>query len=279
MNELLTQSLPLAIAVFVATAMFSLGLDLKLEQIVAPLRDRRLMAVSLVASVVVVPLIAFVLAALIPMDSSLRTGFLIYALAAGTLAGPKFVQMAKGNAAFAVGLLAVLVVITVVGVPMAISLIVPDAHVERGKVLLKLLLVVALPVGLGLYLRAQREHFAVRLRDLMHRAAMILLLLVLAQLCYVHVGAVLALETGALAAGLLFFPIAFAAGYAMGGPERANRRALAIMTFARNGSIALMIAAQVFAHEPKVTTMILVMSLLTAALTASASVLLARTPA
>ena len=279
MDELLTQSLPLAIAVFVATAMFSLGLDLKLEQIVAPLRDRRLMAVSLVASVVVVPLIALVLAALIPMDSSLRTGFLIYALAAGTLAGPKFVQMAKGNAAFAVGLLAVLVVITVVGVPMAISLIVPDAHVERGKVLLKLLLVVALPVGLGLYLRAQREHFAVRLRDVMHRAAMILLLLVLAQLCYVHVGAVLALEAGALAAGLLFFPIAFAAGYAMGGPEQANRRALAIMSFARNGSIALMIAAQVFAHDPKVTTMILVMSLLTAALTASASVWLARTPA
>lgn len=279
MDELLTQSLPLAIAVFVATAMFSLGLDLKLEQIVAPLRDRRLMAVSLVASVVVVPLVALVLAALIPMDNSLRTGFLIYALAAGPQAGPKFVQMAKGNAAFAVGLLAILVVVTVVGVPMAISVIVPDVHVERGKVLLKLLLVVALPVGLGLYLRAQRERLAVRLRNVMHRAAMVLLLLVLAQLCYVHLGAVLALEVSALAAGLMFFPIAFMVGYAMGGPERANRRALAIMTFARNGSIALMIAAQVFAHDSKVTTMVLVMSLLTAVLTASASVWLARTPA
>ena len=277
-DELLTRSLPLVIAVFIATAMFSLGLGLKLDQIVAPLRDRRLMAVSLLASVVVVPLIALGLAGLIPMDNSLRTGFLVYAMAAGTPAGPKFVQLAKGNAAFAVGLLAPLLVVTVVALPMVVSVVVPDANVELGKIVPGLLLV-ALPLGLGLYLRARREHTATRLGQAMHRASVILLLLVLAQVCYVHFPAVLALEAGTLAAGLLFFPIAFAAGYAMGGPERSNRRALAIMTFGRNGSIALMIASQVFAHDPKVMVMILAMGLLSLTLATSATAWLARTPA
>ena len=279
MNALLTQSLPLAIAVFLATAMFSLGLDLRMAQIVESLRNRRLMVVSLIASVVVVPMIALALAGVIPMDDSLRTGFLLYAFAAGTEAGPKFVQMAKGNAAFAVGLLAVLIVITVVGVPMVISFVVPDAHVDRGKVLLKLLLAVGMPLGIGLYISERREQLAVRLSTVMHRAAMILLLLVLAQLFYVHFDAMLSLQSGALAAGLLFFPIAFGVGYAMGGPERADRRALAIMAFARSASIAMMIAGQVFAHDPKVMAMIVVMAMLTVTLTASASLWLRRTPA
>jgi hypothetical protein len=48
----------------------------------------------------------------------------------------------------------------------------------------------------------------------------------------------------------------------MGGPERANRRALAIMTFARSASISMMIAGEVFAREPKVLVMITVMTTL-----------------
>ena len=279
MNALLTQSLPLTIAVFLATAMVSLGLDLRLAQIVEPLRNGRLMAFSLITSVIVVPMIALALAGVIPMDNSLRTGFLLYAFAAGPEAGPKFVQMAKGNAAFAVSLLAVLIVITVVGLPMVISFVVPDAHVDRGKLLLKLLLVVGMPLGIGLYVSARREHLAVRLSRGVHRAAMVLLLLVLTQLFYVHFDAMLSLQSGALAAGLLFFPIAFVAGYAMGGPERANRRALAIMAFARSGSISMMIAGQVFADDPKVMAMIVVMAMLTVTLTASASLWLRRTPA
>lgn len=279
MDELLTRSLPLAITIFIVTAMFSLGLDLKPNQILEPLRNRRLLGVSLVASVVAAPLVALVLAALIPMDTSLRSGFLIYAVAAGAGAGPKYVHLAKGNAAFAVGLLALLIPLTVFGVPIAISPLVPDTQVERGDVLLRLLLVIALPVSLGLLLGARREHLAARLGPVMHRAAVTLMLLLLLQVCYVHFGAVLNLQSSALAAGLLFFPFAFATGYAMGGPERANRRALAIMTFARNGGIALTIAAQAFPYDPKVTTMILVMSLLTVVLTVSTSLLLARSPA
>jgi BASS family bile acid:Na+ symporter len=279
MHDILTQSLPLAVAVFLATAMFSLGLDLTTRQIVEPMRDKRLMAYSLLANVVMVPLLAFGLSGVIPMDGASRTGLLLYALAAGTEAGPKFVQVAKGNAAFAVGLLAVLIVITVLWVPTAISWVVPDAHVARGKLLLKLLGVVALPVGIGLYLKARHDAFATRLGLVMHRVATALLLLVFAQLIYVNYEEILAVPSSALLAGLLLFGLAFAGGYSLAGPERANRRALAIMTFARSGTIAMMIAGQVFAHDPKVLVMATVMTTLSVVLTVAATAWFRRSPA
>ncbi len=113
----------------------------------------------------------------------------------------------------------------------------------------------------------------------MHRLATIFLSVVFVQLVYVNYDEILAVQSGALVAGLLLFAIAFAGGYALGGPERADRRALAIMTFARNASISMMIAGQVFAHDPGVLVMITVMTTLSIILTVLAAVGFSRSPA
>ena len=277
MHEILNQTLPLVIAVFLSTAMFSLGLDLTTRQIIDPLRDRRLVAISLLANVVLVPLAALGIAGVIPMDAGLRTGFLLYAFAAGVESGPKLVQLAKGNAAFAVGLLAIQIVITVVFLPVVITLVNPDAHVSRANVLFKLLLVVVLPIAIGLYIKARRDALAIRLSPVMHRIAVFLLAVVFAQLIYIHFDALLAVPSAALLAALLLFAIAFAIGYVLGGPKTENRRALAIMTFARNASISMMIAGQVFTQEPEVLVMITVLTVLAIVLAVPAIVSFRRT--
>ena len=279
MREILTQLVPLAIAVFLASAMFSLALDLTVERVIEPLRNVRLVIAALIANVLMVPLIALTLSCVIPMNEVLGTGLVLYALCGGTEAGPKLVQMARGNAAFAMGLLAVLILNTLVAVPLAISLFLPDAHVERGPLLLKLLVVVALPIGVGLYLRARHNVPATRLSVLMHRVSTTLLLLVFAQLIYVNLDEIVSLQLSALAAGGLLFAAGFAAGYAMGGPEQANRRALAIMTFARNGSIGMMMAGQVFPHQPKVLVMVTVMTTISVVIGVIAVVVFRHLPA
>jgi len=125
---------------------------------------------------------------------------------------------------------------------------------------------VALPMGIGLYLKARHEAFAARLSVVMHRVSTTLLFVVFAQLIVVNFDEILAVQSGALLAGLLLFAIAFAVGYALGGPERADRRALAIMTFVRAGSVSMLIAGQVFAHDPKVLVMATVMTTLSVVL-------------
>jgi len=260
LKELLTQYVALFIIAFLLTAMFSLGLDLTVRQIIEPLKNKRLVLTAMLTNVIAVPLVAIALTSVIPMHEGFRIGIILYALAAGTEGGPKFVQIVKGNAAFALGLLMLLLTFTVVCLPIVLSLVVEDLQFPRGELVLKLLLVVALPIGLGLLLNAKAKSVADKLNPVMHRLSMILLWIAFFVLIYVYYGDIIALQGGAMLAGLVFFLLAFLAGYLSGGPEWQNRRALGIMTFARNGSIAMMIAGQVFTDEPKVLVMATVMA-------------------
>jgi BASS family bile acid:Na+ symporter len=252
MQEILAPYVAAVVAVFLASAMFSLGLDLSLRQIAGSLRNRRLLVLALAGNVLVVPTVGFLLFRAIPMDDAARIGLTLYALAAGSEAGPKFVQLASGNTAFAVGLLAVLMPITVVVLPAAIGLVVPDAHFDQGTLLLKLAVVVALPMFVGLLIKARREHLAERLSPLAHRLSVLLLCATLVLVVYVNVEAIMAMHGNAFIAGLLFFALAFGVSYLLGGPGKQDRRTLGIMSFARNGTITMMVSSQVFGDQPAV---------------------------
>ena len=260
MDEFLRQSVPLAIAIFLVTAMLSLGLDMTVKQVIEPLRNRRLVTMSLLISALVVPLIAIVLSRVIPMEQALATGLILYALAAGTEGGPKFVQLVKGNTPFACGLLAVQIIVTVIFLPLVINVAIPGAQVSLGEVVAKLLLLVALPIGLGMLVNVRLTGLAERISPAIHRLSMIFLALLFILLIYVNIEAIVSLQATALLAGLLLFAAGYGAGYAAGGPLAENRRALAIMTFARNGSISMLIAGQVFTDEPQVLVMITLMA-------------------
>jgi BASS family bile acid:Na+ symporter len=250
----------LVIAIFLVTAMLSLGLEMTIKQVSQPLRNRWLVVKSLLASVFAVPLIAIVLCRVIPMEQALATGLVLYALAAGTEGGPKFVQMVQGNTPFASGLLAVLLTVTVIFLPVVINVAIPDADVALGEVVVKLLLLVALPICLGMLVNARLTGLAERISPAIHHLSMIFLAVVFTLIIYVNLEAILSLQLTALLAGLLLFVASYGSGYAAGGPATENRKALAIMTFARNGSISMLIADQAFHDEPQVLVMVTLMA-------------------
>jgi len=260
MDELLSQAVGPLIAIFLVTAMFSLGLDLTLRQIVDSLRDKRLVTKSLLINLLLVPLLAVAITNLIPMHEGLRIGIVVYAIAAGTEGGPKFVQIIGGNTAFAFGLLVLLLIFTVAVVPLLLPLVVPHVDISTGALVGKLLLVVALPICVGLFLNARFQALAARISPFAHHLSMFLLYGLFVLLIYVNFREIAALQTSALLAGLLLFALAFTAGYLAGGPELHNRRALAIMTFARNGSISILIAGEAFPQDPQVLMMATIMT-------------------
>jgi len=276
LHQVLSQTLPFVALAFLVTVMFSSGLDLTVRQIIEPLRDRRLLVSSLAANVVAVPLIAVVIARLIPMGEAMQIGIVLYALGAGTETGPKLVQIARGNAGFAVALLALLATITVIFLPSVLSLAVPDVHVDRARLLLKLVVTVALPLGLGVFLRSRCGTSVDRLSAVMHRAALTLLAVFVLQVIAVNYAAILGVDAGAMIGGLLFFALAIATGYLAGGPLAENRRALAIMSSIRNAPVGMAIASQVFAHDPGVLVMVTMMAVLSVLLGLSATFVLRR---
>lgn len=278
MDEVLAKTLSVTLAVFVFVSMFNLGLDLTIRQIVDPLRDRAMLTRSLVANILIVPLLALALTLLFSMNESTQIGLLLYAGCIGSEAAPKFVQVAKGNAAFGVAFLGIFLPITVISVPFALGLGFPDVHIAQGALVLKLMAIVVLPMAVGLLIKAKRDSMAMRMSPVVHRISSALLLLVFSLVIYNNFEKFMLLQASSVFAGLLFFALAFITGYLFGGQESANRRALAIMTVTRGGSISMMIAGQAFPHDPQILVVATVMTALSVVIVVPGSYALRRVP-
>jgi bile acid:Na+ symporter, BASS family len=256
MHEILIKVLNIVILIFLVSTMFSTGLSLTLRQILAPLRNVRLVITSIAANYILVPMIAIAVTRLIPLEEPLKIGLILFSMAAGAEAGPKLAGMAKGNVAFSVGLLIAQLCITIIYIPVVISLLLPEVRIDTGKLIIKLVTGVCLPLASGLFLKARYEAIADRISPSMHRISTIFMMLMAAMLIFLNITEILKLaNSGAIPAALIFIACSFLAGYLLGGPGQDNRRALGLMSGARNASISLMIASQVF-NDPKVLLMI-----------------------
>ena len=90
---------------FIISSMLAMGMSLTMAQILQPLKNVRLVLMALLANFVLVPLLAYIIILVIPLEQSLQIGLIVLATAAGAPFLPKLVQGAKGNVAFGVGLM------------------------------------------------------------------------------------------------------------------------------------------------------------------------------
>lgn len=98
-------------------------------------------------------------------------------MAAGADAGPKLVTNAKANIGFSVGLQVVSLGITIFYIPLMLSLLLPDVRIDWGPLIMKLCLTVALPIIVGLFLKARYELFADRLVHYVQKTASLFMFL------------------------------------------------------------------------------------------------------
>src|SRR5262245_28451969 len=131
--ELLSKAVPVAMLVFVLSSMLSMGLGLTAAQIIMPLRNVRLVALSLAANFVLMPLAAVALGKLLRLDEPFGVGLLVLGAAAGAPFLPKLAQIAKGDLAFSVGLMVMLMVITVGYLPLTLPMLLPGVSVNPAK--------------------------------------------------------------------------------------------------------------------------------------------------
>ena len=123
--ELLNIAAKVAVLTFVVSSMLAMGVGLTVGQIIAPLRNRRLVLLALLANFVLMPLGALALATMLRLDQPLGVGLLLLGTAAGAPFLPKLAEIAKGNLAFAVGMMVLLMVVTVGYLPIVLPLLLP----------------------------------------------------------------------------------------------------------------------------------------------------------
>ena len=272
----LEKAVPIATLVFVVSSMVAMGLGLKVAQITAPLRNLRLVSLSLMANFVLMPAAAVVLARVLRLDEPLGVGLLVLGVAAGAPFLPKLTQIAKGNLAFAVALMVLLMVITVGYLPLVLPVLLPGVSVNPAKIARSLVLLMLVPLAVALAVNAKLPAAAARAKPLFDRLSSLGLILVVVLLVVVNFNKVLSVfGTRAILAGMLFIAFGYAVGWALGGPAADTRPVLGLGTAQRNIAAALVVGGQSFSN-PSVVVMVVVVAIVSLLILLPMSRLLAR---
>jgi BASS family bile acid:Na+ symporter len=258
LSELLIRGANLSVVVFVVSSTLSVGLALTVEQILAPLRNGRLVALSLLANFVLAPIVAIGLTRLLGLDEPLGIGLLLVGVAGGAPFLLKLAELAKANMPFAVGLMVLLMVITVGYMPIVLPQLVEGVSVSPANIARSLILLMLIPLALGLALRAWHPASAGRVRAFVAPVSSISMIFVVVLTTAGHFGSMLSiLGSFGILAAVIFVVICFGIGWILGGPGVDTRGVLSLGTAQRNTAAALVVAGQNFT-DAKVVVMITV---------------------
>jgi BASS family bile acid:Na+ symporter len=238
---------------FVVSSMLVMGLSLTVGQIVEPLRNLRLVVLALVAAFVIVPATAVVLKTVIQMDEPLQIGLILMASAHGAPFLPKMAQLAKADLAYAVGLMTLLIVATVIYLPIVLPFLLPGVTVDAGEIASSLFFQMIVPLVIGLVVRARWEEAADEARKPLAQISNVSLVLLLVLMLGLNIQNVIDLiGSGALLATLILTLVAVAAGYLLGGPGAETRGVTALGVALPNMAASFLIANGSFADQPDV---------------------------
>lgn len=257
--DALTAIVQVSALVFVVSSMLAMGFSLTIEAIIAPLKNLRLVLIALAVNFIAVPLVAWGIAQLMNLDTDIYTGLIILATAAGAPFLPKLAGAAKGDAAFSVGLMVMLMVTTILYMPIVLPLLLSGVTIDPWEIARSLIVLMLIPLGIGLFMKARWSDIADGLEPYMGQASSIAILVLLVGGIILQWSSIVGLiGTGGLVALLVFYLISMAFGYAAGGSDPGIRSVMGLGTAQRNVSAAMVVGVQNFSDNPDVLATIIV---------------------
>ena len=259
--DILSKAIPITMLAFVVSSMLSMGLSLTVRQILAPLRNYRLIVFALLANFVLMPLAAFSIARLLRLDQPLGIALLLLGTASGAPFLPLLARISKGNLAFSVGLMVLLMVVTVAYMPLVLPLVLEGVSVDPMKIGRSLVFLMMLPLAIGLLVKARFSGLAAKAQPPLGRLSILSLALLIALLLITNMWNVVNLYgTRGVLASILFIAAGSGIGWLLGGPQSDTRGVMALGTAQRNIAAALVIGGQNF-KDPRVIVMVVVVAI------------------
>jgi len=237
-----------AVAATVFIIMFDIGLAIAPGEFRWVWRRPGLMAKALFSILVAVPALALVVARTLQVPRAAEVGIMLMAIAPGAPVALRRSLAAGGHRSFAPALQVTIAVLAVVSMPLSIAALDEfygaAATIAPWQLAKQVFTVQLLPLGLGMLARqffgpARAERLAPRLARIGTGLLVAVVLLILIEIW----GTIVAAGLRVALAIVLVTLASLAVGDRLGGPDAATRTATAICSAARNGGLALLVAA------------------------------------
>ncbi len=245
--------LNVAIAVFIAGALLTAGLEVTLAEVIEPLRDRSNVARAVLTNVALTPLFVYTMSIWFPLERPYAIGILLYGFAAGAPYTPRLVAVAKGDVSSSIGLTILLTVLTIAYMPVVLPFLVPGAEIGIWQIALPLFFQMLVPLVVGIAIRHAKPAVAEKMRAPANRvvnsSAVTFLVLAVA----LHHGELAAtFGKGVITSAVLLTAVAFGLGFGLAAPRLRDRVTLGLTTTARNIGAAATIATANFGNDRRV---------------------------
>jgi len=229
---------------FVVASMLGMGLSLSMAQILQPLKNARLVILALLANFVLVPLLAYGITRVVPLDQSLQIGLIVLATVAGAPFLVKEVQAAKGDLALGAGLMFLLMIVTIFYVPLVLPLLLQGVTVNAWDIAKSLIMTMLIPLVLGLMFRSNSPEDAQHWAPVMNKVSGVALLILLVTGVGLNVSNIISLiGSGGFLALIIFVVGSLLIGFVMGGRDPAVRSVLGLGTAQRNVAAAILVTS------------------------------------
>lgn len=242
--------------------MFSMGLQVKVEEVVTSARPARRLVLGLLANYLIVPGITFGLLYVFQADPMVSAGFLILAACPGAPIGPPITGIARGDVPWSIGMMLILAGLSALLSPALLSVLLAgiaseiEFHIDYMAIVRVLLITQLLPLAVGLGARQGAPRLTARIVKpvgLLANAVFMVLVGLIVATQYETLAAIRL--KGWMGMGLLLLA-SLGIGWLCGGPDLITRKALAATTATRNVAVGLVIAMGNFAGTPAVTAVV-----------------------
>ena len=230
---------------FLVSTMLLIGMRAGVTGLRALRAARSLALRTILANLVVAPLLGFACIRLLPVPRESAAAIVLLACLPGGLAAVQFTSKVKGQGALPGAMLVVLNILALLISPVILRILLPAGEslaIPYGRALLFLGLTILIPLAVGMLLCDQ----APRATAILARPLAVLGMLAFVAFTLVTKSfrkeAVSGIGAAAAIAMLLFILTTMAAGWLLGGPARETRQLLATATSMRNPALCLAIA-------------------------------------
>jgi BASS family bile acid:Na+ symporter len=264
--------------IFTVASLFVMGLQVKMDEVIAALKNKKTLALIFVWSWVLGPALAYLIAWVLPLAEPYVIGMFLFCMAPVAPFLPLLVERARGDMSFAGAMVPLVAVGTVVFMPLMGPLLVKGVSISIWMLAKPLLLTILIPLVIGTAIRHYAETVATKIIPAVNLIAKLTTLMTIVWAAVIYGEEMLATAGSfALLSMVVFMAVMGLVTYRFGfGLKQNQRSVMSLGMLTRNGSVVLISALSIPNVEPGTITYVVMFVLGTGVIGVIAAIILGK---